>query len=283
MPLDPAATETIKKRFPGALIYLNNPEVAALLEKAVAEEWAPETFEANLKATNWYLKTTDAQRTWYAIESGNPGEATNRVNARKQQIHTYLYQLGAPEMTDEQIGAYAWQSLRDGWSESDLRYNVATVANPAATSAATIDVRKIASDYMVQPTDAQMAEYTRKSFAGQIDEGGLRSLFAKQAAGQFPSLADIIAQGHTPADYFDPYKQMISKYTNTPPDQIDLNSNTWSRITSYAAPDGKLRPMTIDEAKRYTRSTEEFANSSTGQAELASYQVDFGKMLGVRR
>lgn len=283
MPLDPAATETIKARFPGALIYLNNPEVSALLERAVAEEWAPETFEANLKATQWYMKTTDSQRVWYAIESGNPGEATNRVNARKQQIRTYLYQLGAPEIDDNTIGSYAWQSLRDGWSESDLRYNVATIANPAATSAATIDVRKIASEYMIQPTDAQMGEYTRKSYAGQIDEAGLRSLFAKQAAGQFPSLADIIAEGHTPADYFDPYKQMISKYTNTPPDQIDMNSNTWTRIVSHATPEGKVRPMTIDEAKRYVRSTNEFANSSTGQAELASYQTDFAKMLGVRR
>ncbi len=283
MPLDPAAIETIKKRFPGALIYLNNKEVADLLEKAVAEEWAPETFEANLKATQWYQKTNDSQRVWYQIESSNPGEATTRVNARKQQIRTYLYQLGAPEMTDDQIGAYAWQSLREGWSETDLRYNVATVANPAATSTATVDVRKIASEYMIQPTDAQMAEYTRRTFAGQIDEAGLRSLFAKQASGQFPALADIIAQGHTPADYFDPYKQMISKYTATPPDQVDLNSNTWSKITSYATPDGKLRPMTLDEAKKYVRSTDEFANSSTGQAELANYQTEFEKMLGVRR
>jgi len=283
MPLDPAVIETIKKRFPAALVYLNNAEVAAKLEQAVAEEWSPETFEANLKATAWYMKTTDAQRVWYAIESGNPGEATNRVNARKQQIRTYLYQLGAPEVTDEQVGAFAWQSLRDGWSESDLRYNVATVANPAATSAATVDVRKIASEYMIQPTDAQMGEYTRRTYAGQMDEAGLRSLFAKQAAGQFPALADIIAQGHTPADYFDPYKKMISKYTNTPEDQVDLNNNTWTRIVSHATPDGKMRPMTIDEAKRYVRSTEEFANSSTGQAELASYQMDFAKMLGMRR
>src|SRR5688572_23729127 len=166
MPLDPAVIETIKKRFPGALIYLNNKEVADLLERAVAEEWAPETFDANLRATQWYAKTTDSQRTWYAIESGNPGEATARVNARKQQIKTLAYQLGQ-DLSDADAGAHAWQSLREGWSESDLRYNVATLVQPMGTSVGAMNIRQLAKEYMVDLTDDKVADLSRRAFAGQ--------------------------------------------------------------------------------------------------------------------
>lgn len=282
MPLDPAAIETIKARFPGALIYLNNPEVAALLERAVAEEWAPETFDANLRATQWYIKTTDSQRTWYSIESGNPGEASTRVNARKQQIKALAYQLGQ-EISDNDAGAHAWQSLREGWSEQDLRYNVATLVQPAGTSVGATDVRQLANEYMITLTDDKLADLSRRAFAGQLDENGLRSMFAAQAAGQFPGLADQIKAGTTPGDYFDPYKQQIAKYTDTPPGQVDMNSATWRKIVSYASPDGKVRPMTLDEAIKYIRSTDEFANSTTGKQETANYQVEFEKMFGARR
>lgn len=282
MALDQAAKDTIAQRFPGALVYLNNPEVAALLEKAVTEEWAPETFEANLKATSWYQKTTDSQRMWYGIEAGNPGEASARVNARKQQIQLLVAQMGST-MSDADAGAHAWQSLREGWSDTDLRYNVATLVQPSNTSMGATQIRQLADQYMVTLTDDKVTDLNRRVIGGQLDETSLRSMLAAQSASQYPSLAEMINKGTTPADYFDPYKQIISKYTDTPPGQIDLNSPTWRKIVSYATPDGKMRPMTIDEATKYVRSTDEFANSTSGQQETASYISDFEKMLGTRR
>jgi hypothetical protein len=146
-----------------------------------------------------------------------------------------------------------------------------------------MDIRQMSNEYMIDLSDEKLTDLTRRAFAGQIDEAGLRSMFAAQSASQYPSLAEQIAKGVTPGDYFDPYKKQISKYTDTPENQIDLNSATWRKIVSYATPDGKVRPMTLDESIKYIRSTDEFAGSSTGQRELASYQVEMQKMFGVRR
>lgn len=270
--------EIVMTRFPAyAWLYDGVPEVAAVIEKAIAQEWTPDTFEANLRATQWWRTQDETKRARVAMEATDPATASTRVNALKAQIMANASQLGG-NMTDERAGAIAWAAWRNGWSDQQVKAQIAGEVVPS--TAALVDVRALASAYMVDLPDEQAASLTRRVFSGELDPKAVEALIADQAASRFPQLGDWIKKGVRPAEFFAPYQQMIGDMTGTPANQVDLaKSPVWSRIVSHA--DGStIRPMTMDEATKYVRSTDEFAKSTRGQQEQASFVKQFAQSVG---
>lgn len=267
----------VMELFPGIAWLLEEPEVADLLQRAVDQEWTPDTFEANLRATQWWRTQTETQRARRDMEATDPATTAERVNALKGQIRASAASLGG-DMTDERAGALAWAAWRGGWSEQQIRSSVAAETTPSV--AAMVDVRALARAYMVELPDTTAADLTRRVFSGELDQTAVESLIANQATSRFPHLGEWIKKGVRPAEYFAPYQQMIAEMTGATPDQIDLAKDpTWSRVV--ATPDGgALRPMTLDETMRYVRSTDQFARSARGQAEQASFVKQFAQAVG---
>lgn len=267
----------VLEKFPAFAWLLDEPELAAVLQRAVDEEWTPDTFEANLRATQWWRTQDETVRARRDMEATDPATTATRVNALKAQIRAASASLGS-EMTDERAGAIAWAAWRGGWSEAQMRASIAAETTPSA--AAMVDVRALAGAYMVSLPDAQVADLTRRVFSGELDQKAVESLIADQASSRFPHLGEWIKKGVRPADYFAPYQQMIADLTGQTADQVDLMKDaTWSRVVSFSD-GGQLRPMTLDETMRYVRSTDQFANSARGQAEQASFVKQFAQSVG---
>lgn len=267
----------VMEHFPAFAWLLDNPEVAAVLDKAIAQEWTPDTFEANLRATQWWRTQTDTQRARVDMEQTDPATAADRVNALKTQIKANASTLGG-EMTEERAGAIAWAAWRGGWSDQQVKAQIAGETVPSTASM--VDVRQLAKAYMVDLPDDQAANLTRRVFSGELDPKAVESLIADQATSRFPQLGDWIKKGVRPAEFFAPYQQMIANMTGTTANQVDLaKSPVWSQIVSHA--DGTtIRPMTMDEATKYVRSTDEFAKSDRGQQEQASFVKQFAQSVG---
>lgn len=277
MAVSDATRETVMQRFPAYAWLLDNAEVAAVIEKAIQQEWTPDTFEANLRATQWWRTQTDTQRARTDMEATDPATAASRVDALKAQILANASQLGG-NMTPDRAGAIAWAAWRGGWSDQQVK---ATIANEVVPSTASlVDVRQLAAAYMVDLPDDQAASLTRRVFAGELDPKAVEALIADQATSRFPALGDWIKKGVRPAEFFAPYQQMIGDMTGVPANQVDLaKSPVWSQIVSHA--DGTtIRPMTMDEATKYVRSTDEFARSTRGQQEQASFVKQFAQSVG---
>lgn len=269
--------QQVMTRFPAFGWLLDNEEISSVLQRAVEQEWTADTFEANLRATNWWRNQSDVQRQRQSIEATDPTTASGQVNQIKQKLLAQSASLGSP-LTDERAGALAWMAWRNGLTDQQLRAAVAGELSPSV--AATVSVRSIANAYMVDIDDATANQLTRRVFAGELDQAAVETMFADQAMSRFPALSTYIKQGVRPAEFLAPYRKMIGDMTGRDPNQIDLMRDpTWSRVVSYA--DGNtLRPMTLDETMRYVRSTSDFANSSVGQAEQATFVKKFAQAVG---
>jgi hypothetical protein len=279
--VDWAFVSKMIERYPGYTWVGAVPEVRDLIVRATKEEWAPELFEAQLRNTGWWKSTNDSQRQWVAIEQTNPGEAANRVNATKRQIATLAGSLGR-ELTDDQLGGIAWEFHRQGWDEQQLRQVIAQHTGGSST-AAQVDVRALANAYMVDVSDTQVDEWTRRMFDGSLDETRLRDTLGQLATAKFPYLATQMAGGVLPGDYFAAYRSMIAQLTDSSEEQVDmLRDPTWRAITSHADPSGQIRAMTLNEAEHYIRGTSAFRGSRTGQQQLAGFEVGLQELLGVR-
>ncbi len=273
-----ATMDVVRERFPAFAWLMQVPEVAAVIDKAIAQEWTPDTFEANLRATDWWRTQSDTQRARVDMEQTDPATAAVRVNALKAQILTSASQLGG-QMTDERAGALAWAAWRGGWSDQQTK---ATIANETVPStAALVDVRQLAAAYMVDLPDDQAASLTRRVFSGELDPKAVESLIADQATSRFPTLGDWIKKGVRPAEFFAPYQQMIGDMTGVPANQVDMAKDpVWSQIVSHADDKGVIRPMAMDEATKFVRSSDAFAKSTRGQQEQASFVKQFAQSVG---
>lgn len=267
----------VNEHFPAFAWLLNEPELAEVLQRAVDQEWTADTFEANLRSTQWWRTRSDTQRTRADIEMTDPTTADAQVRSVMDKIRVSLGELGG-EMDHDTIAHWAWTAWRGGWTETQLRAQVASLVSPSA--GAMMNVRALASAYMIDLPDAQAMDLTRRVHSGELTQQAVETLLANQSSSRFPQLAEWIKQGVRPAEYFAPYRQMIADMTGVTADSVDLSKDpTWSRVVSYA--DGTtLRPMTLDEATRYVRSTDQFMGSARGQAEQASFVKAFAQSVG---
>jgi hypothetical protein len=270
----------ILQRWPAYAWLVDIPEIDALLQQAVNEDWAPDLFGAKLKATEWWRTRTDKARQWADLEATDPGTAVQRVNSAKAQVHSLAAELGQT-MDDDTAGGIAWRFGREGWNEQQLRQAVTATVKPAGVPA--VNVRALADRYMLSLSDGQINDFTQRLFTGELDQNALTGLMQTLATSQWPQLADQIAKGITPGDYFDQYKNQIAEMIGVNPLDIDLRRDpTWSRIVSTPDAKGGIRPMTLNEATQYIRSTSQFADSSRGQAEAAQFRVQLEQMFGAR-
>lgn len=273
------------ERFGTLYLWLfDDPEVGPLFQQAAREEWDPNLLESKLRTTKWWTSRTEAQRKWVALEQTDPGETVRRVNEAKAKIAQLGQMLGI-ELTDQDAGGIAWQSLREGMTEQQVRSIVASRGPAAAGTQVNTDVRGMARSYMLDLDDDTIDRLTRQVFSGVLTEDGLRTFMTQKALAKFPTMADQIKAGITPEDFFGDYRTMVSRLTDTSAAQVDLMRDPeWSKILSTTDPKtGQARPMSLPEAQSFVRRTSRYASSNTGRKEMAEYVGTLTQILGTRK
>lgn len=268
------------ERWPGYTYLMQDGEIRDLIIQATQQEWSPDLFEARLRNTAYWRNTNEQARAWRQLEATDPASAARRINETKQTVGQLASMLGG-SLDDANQGDIARKYLSMGWSDQTLRTHIAGMLKPGTAQMA--NVEGMASSYLLDITDEEAADYTRRLFTGELAEETLKSTFANRALAKFPTLAEAIKAGATPRDYMGDHIATISRNTDTPVGQVDLiRDPEWQRILQYN--DGNtIRPMTIAETTRYVRGTDRFAESSTGKAETASFVDTLTKSLGARR
>ena len=134
---------------------------------------------------------------------------------------------------------------------------------------------------MVELTADQVFDMSKRVLSGELTAEALRGMFVSLASGRFPQLSEEIRAGVVPTDYFAPYRAQITRLTGIPEQQVDFTDPKWSPILSTNV-DGKVRPMTLDEATRHIRKTDDFQNTSQARAEAAGFANTFLTAMGAR-
>lgn len=276
-----AVRQQVMQHFPAFAYLLDNEEVAGILERAVAQEWTADTFEANLRATDWWRTQTDKQRSRATLEATDPATATNAVNQLKAQIKTQAAGYGR-EMDDARAGALAWAAFRGAWDEQAIKSAIAADAGAGGQGAAQqVDIRGLARAYMVDLPESTITDLTRRMFTGELPADAVKSYMLSQAIAQYPSQAEQLQAGLYTRDLFAPHRQVIGDLLGVDPETVDLKRNpTWQQVIQHADDKGTIRPMTTAEATRYVRSTPEFMQSDRGQKEAASFALNFARSVG---
>lgn len=272
-----------------AAAYLKDPELGPILTQAAKEGWTPAKLESEIAKTGWYRNYSASVRQFQMLAAKDPKTAQDQIAQRQADLSDQASKLGV-QIDDGRLKEMAYHSLAFGWSQTqvtdalnaELKYSP-DQAQRGQIGSGTAAVKALAAKYYLTISDETAFNYAKQITAGQLDMGGVEATFKSQAKGKFSTIAPQIDAGITPADFFDPYKQLIAKELDMTPDSIDLaNDPRFQPILSMA--DGKtLRPMTLSEATKWARTQPQWNTTKGATDQAAQFGEQLTKIFGATK
>ncbi|MCP4227367.1 MAG: hypothetical protein GY773_28820 [Actinomycetia bacterium] len=281
--------ELVTERFPGWAWALDHPELGPLLETAAEDEFTVDTFNAQLRATDWFTSRTESQRSW-DIFSGDPANATelaDQVHDQTANLRAMAGQLGL-ELSEDFFATFAESVLRNNLSESEVIGGLIASASDitfGSFTAAEAAVRATADRFLIN-VDAETARtMATKLLDGTMNEDGVTEYMKGVALQRFPSLEADIMRGVDLSEYFAPHRNLMADMLGIAPVSIDMaNDPRFMSVLSFGDGD-TIRPMTLAETGRYTRTLDDYWSTpgGAGESEMFGFLSSLSKTMGTRR
>ena len=261
-------------------IVRNIPEVAALLERAVAQSFTPEQFQAQLEQTAWWQQTTASAREFEINGQRDPATQQTLIDNKRVEIRDLALSSFGVRLSDKRLDQLAVDSIRYGWSARFLQNAIGDVATQSTAGVSQLregyigqQLRKTANDYGIAVSDATFNQWVNKVAVGEESTASWQDYARVQAKNLFPSIADRIDAGETFQNIVDPYRESAARLLEIDGGEIDFTQPDWIKAITYQDDKGQQRPMSFTEWNDYVRQNRSFGYEFTEQAQQRAYQV----------
>jgi len=273
--------ETAREMYPNYYAIVRNiPEIAALLERAVAQGYTPEKFQAELEQTNWFLQTSGSAREWEVNSNRDPASAQQLIDEKRVSIRDTALATFGVRLSEERLTQLATDSLRFGWSDRFLQNAIGDVATTSTAGITQLregyigqQLRETANNYGIAVSDATFNQWVNKVAVGQESTASWEDYAKVQAKNLFPSIADRIDAGENFQQIVDPYRQSAAALLEIDGGDIDFTQPDWIKAITQMDDKGNQRQMSFTEWNDYVRQNRSFGYEYTEQAQRRAYQV----------
>lgn len=252
--------------------FLNgNKELKGLFKQAVDGSWAPEKFQAELRDTAWWKKTSNTARQAQVLEKTDPATWTAQVNATTIQVQQLAAQMGAA-IPQSKLKGIVDSVLKTGMEEGQIRDALGQYVT--FTKDGTLK------------GEAGMHEFTMKQYAAQmgVDIGeqaiknqaqlvvrkmattqDFESQIREQAKSAFPGYGEQIDAGMTMKDIATPYQQLMSKELELPESPLGLMDPSIRSALNGLDKDGKPAGMNLPDFQNMLRNDPRWRSTQGAQ------------------
>jgi hypothetical protein len=273
----PMSPEELASNYGWSFGFLNGiPELKKLFDQAIGGTWTAEKFQAELRDTKWWKKTSDTARQAKVMETTDPATWKASMEATTVQVQQLAAEIGAA-IPKAKLKSIAETVLRTGLEEDGLR----NVLGKYVT---------FAKDGTLKG-EAGMHEYTMKQYAAEMGvEIGDQAIknqaqlvvrkmattqdfedqIRQQAISAFPGYADQLDAGATMKDIASPYEQMMAKELELPANPAGLNDQLIRTALNGLNKDGKPVGMSLTDFQSTVRNDPRWAKTSGAQDQAMS-------------
>ena len=264
------------------------PEVSALLQNAVANDWSNDKFNYELSQTTWFKTTSTSARQWDLSEQSDPASTQQKVDNQAAQIKAKALTLGI-RLDDTSVAKLAKDSLRGGWDETTITNSIGSQAMQSTAGVSQLrsgyigqTLRQTAADYGISLSDDTFNQFVNKVATGQESQNSFQQYALQMAKSLFPGIAAQLDAGQTYKQIVDPYKQTAAQILEMNPESIDFVDPKWSKAVTFVTDKGEQRPMNYNEWGDYLRQTRSFGYEFTSEAQSRAYGVanDLARLFG---
>jgi len=191
-----------------------------------------DAFDRKVQGTQYAIKTTEKQAQWDALDSA---EKNRQIEASKRAISTAFASL---QLTTKELGDLSVLRLRNGLTDLELKYLVfdrlatRTGDGTLMETAQAADLIKTMRSYNYPFLDQDITDALTGATKGDVPQSSelLISKAKTAAKTRYTQFAELIDQGFTVDDIFDPYRQLAAKTLGKTVNDIKLNDAAYEKV-----------------------------------------------------
>lgn len=286
-----AWVDKVKKDFPSYVDYLNQPEVADILHKAVDGGANPAETLSMLQNTTWWRSRTETQRQWVLQGYQDPMTQFNSMMHQYVEIQRSAQLLGLHPPAnfmmgladDVMSGGADRDQVMDALSNWAFQHND---FNDGVLGATMDQVIQKSHDYLIPMSEKGAAPWARDIVSNRSNMDAFTTSIKDWAKARFQDagIQHAIDSGMTVREYADPYVQSAAKLLGVNPSDINMEDPKWIAALDHPDPvnKGVRRAQTLDEWNRSIRSDSRYGYdySDTGKDEAAKFVSNLQTMFG---
>lgn len=249
----------------------SNPELKKLFDEAVGATWSASKFQAELRDTKWWKKTSDTARQAQLQKTTDPATWQASLSATTIQVQQLAAEIGAA-IPQSKLKGIAENILKTGMDEGGIR-NVlgkyvqftkdGTLKGEAGMHEFTM--KQYAASMGVKLDDQaiknQAQLVVRKLATTQDFEDQIRT----QAKSAFPGYEQQIDAGVTVKDMASPYEQMMAKELELPSVANGLDDPVIRSAMNGLNKDGKPAGMSLTDFQSSLRNDPRWRSTSNAR------------------
>lgn len=235
-----------------------------------------------------YTDKSESERQFIALALLDPETLNARIRATSADLRMSAHELGV-RLTDDQLLDLSTKVFREGFTAEQVRQELVSQVNweqtdqlQGAAADAFQNVRRIASDYMVNLSDRGMRSWAAAVLGGDGDLSQFTEYAMQQAVSRFPTMQAALERGLTAQDFVEPYRQLVSQFWEMNPEEVDFmgNEKLWGLLDGGRGEKGEARPLTLSESAKWLRSQEQYQKTDTFRSQVAEVSEMLGQTFG---
>lgn len=233
--------------------FKSQPELWKMLNSAVADQWTPEKFQAEVKNSSWWKKNSETVRQAQVLAKTDPATYKATMEAAKVAVAQMAVQAGAL-LPGNKVIELARNMVHLGWNDAQVQrfmgqyvafgknHTMGGMAGQAAKA-----IRGEAYRLGVAVTDQSVLNNAQYLIKGLTTMETITGNLRQQSAGLYPAWAEQINAGASVQDLADPYRQILAEELQLPEGEIDVFSPKVKAAMNRTGQDGNPSPMGLDE------------------------------------
>jgi hypothetical protein len=249
--------------------FKSQPELWTMLNGAVAEQWTPEKFQAEVKNSTWWKKNSATVRQAQVLEKTDPATYQATMEAARVQARQLAVKAGAL-MSEKNIQNLARNMVYYNWGKEQvlayvgqyIKFGKDNVLGGMAGQAAR-EIKREAYTLGVQVSEQSLLNNAQYLVRGVTTMEKIQASLREQAAGLYPAFADQINAGASVQELAEPYRQVMAQELQLPDTDIDVFSPKIKQALNRMGSDGKPSPMSLQEFTDAVRSDPQWRRTTS--------------------
>jgi hypothetical protein len=261
--------------------FKSQPELMKLLKGAVAEQWSPDKFSAEVKNSGWWKKNSETARKAQVTQKTDPATYQAQMEAARVAAKQMAVQAGAI-LSDKNVEKLAKNMVWYGWNDAQVSnflgqyvkfgadQSLGGMAGQAAQA-----IREEAYKDGVAVTEQSVLNNAQYIVRGLTTMEKVTGSLKQQAASLYPAFADQIKAGASVQDLAQPYVSVVTQELGLPDGDVNAFSPKVKQALNRVNSKGEPEPMDLESFTQLIRNDPKW-RQQTGTADKA---LNIGKQV----
>lgn len=239
--------------------FKSQPELMGLLKSAVADQWTPDKFSAELKNTKWWKSNSDTARKAQVQAKTDPATYKASMAAAQADAADRAVKAGAI-LSAKQTQVLATNMVNYGWDDAQIQNFLGQYVKfrkdgtlGGQAGAAADQISKYAYDQGIRISNQTVKNNAAYLIRGLTTMQGIQDGLRQQAISTYPGWTEQLNAGASMRDIAAPYIQMTAQELELPETDVDVWHPKVAAALNAADHKGLPAPLSLSDFQRTLR------------------------------